>query len=167
MTTTAQPRTRGRSQPKSTDAAQAATRRPSRARKATEPPAAAKTAEPEAPAKAAEPEAAAKPAEPERAAEGPETERVTWHEVPMPHVKVPVVHMGAADAGSAVERVRWTTRTIVSAIPFPRPGPTRLLYYGGVGALAVLGVLDWPVAVAAAAGVWVATRGRRTATVAG
>ncbi|WP_344611532.1 hypothetical protein [Dactylosporangium salmoneum] len=96
-----------------------------------------------------------------------EIARVTWHDVQMPHVKVPVVHMGPSDAQGAVQRVRWTTRTVMSAIPIPPPGPTRLLYYGGVGALAVFGVLDWPVALAAAAGVWVATRARRTVAVAG
>ncbi|MEV6930975.1 hypothetical protein AB0M46_41690 [Dactylosporangium sp. NPDC051485] len=200
MTTTAQPRARGRSKPKSADAAQETTQRPSRARKATPPQPPATTAAPAATATAPKPSATATEAEaaapqpqkkaekqrartarasrretapqlaagqPGQAAEVSETERVTWHEVPMPHVKVPVVHMGSSDAQAAVQRVRWTTRTVMSAIPIPRPGPTRLLYYGGVGALAVFGVLEWPVALAAAAGVWVATRARRTAVVAG
>ncbi|MEV4510020.1 hypothetical protein AB0K00_13780 [Dactylosporangium sp. NPDC049525] len=87
-----------------------------------------------------------------------ESELVTWQDVPMPHVKVPVVHVAGPAARSVLTNVTWTTRTLVSAVPEPR----RLLYYGGVGALAVLGVLEWPVAVAAAAGVWVATHtGRR------
>jgi len=32
------------------------------------------------------------------------------------------------------------------------------MYYGGVSVMAVFGVLEWPVAAAAAAGVWVASR---------
>jgi hypothetical protein len=86
------------------------------------------------------------------------SELVTWQDVPMPHVKVPVVHVAGPAARSVLTNVRWTTRTLVSAVPEPKS----LLYYGGVGALAALGMLEWPVAVAAAAGVWVATHtGRR------
>ncbi|MEV8517370.1 hypothetical protein [Dactylosporangium sp. NPDC051484] len=79
-------------------------------------------------------------------APGPDSELVTWQDVPMPHVKVPVVHMRKPD-------VRATLTNVAQ--------PRHLLYYGGVGALAALGVLEWPVALAAAAGVWVATRERR------
>jgi hypothetical protein len=43
------------------------------------------------------------------------------------------------------------------------PPMERLVYYGGLGAAAVIGVLEWPVAAAAGAGVWVATRGRSRA----
>ncbi|MEV0570779.1 hypothetical protein [Dactylosporangium sp. NPDC050588] len=86
------------------------------------------------------------------------SELVTWQDVPMPHVKVPVVHGGPA-ARSVVSNVRWTAHTLASAVP----PPERLLYYGGVGALAALGVVEWPIAVAAAAGVWVATHSRRSA----
>ncbi|GAA3451803.1 hypothetical protein [Dactylosporangium matsuzakiense] len=64
-----------------------------------------------------------------------ESDLVTWQDLPVPHVKVPVLHMAV-------------------------PQPKQLLYYGGVGVLATLGVLEWPVAVAAAAGVWVATHSR-------
>jgi hypothetical protein len=87
---------------------------------------------------------------------------VTWQEVPMPHLKVPVVHMPKPNVQSTIANARWTGRTIMSAIPQPK----RLLYYGGVGALAAVGVLEWPVALAAAAGVWVATHERRTAATA-
>lgn len=82
-----------------------------------------------------------------------ESELVTWQEVPMPHVKVPVVHMAGPRARSVVTNVEWTARTVASAVPQPK----QLLYYGGVGVLAALGMLEWPVALAAAAGVWVAT----------
>jgi hypothetical protein len=88
-----------------------------------------------------------------------ESELVTWQEVPMPHVKMPVVHMTGPAARSVLKNVRWAARTVASAVPQPK----QLLYYGGVGVLAALGPLEWPVAVAAAAGVWVATHsGGRT-----
>ncbi|MET7420015.1 hypothetical protein [Dactylosporangium sp. NPDC005555] len=71
----------------------------------------------------------------------------------MPHVKVPVVHVAGPAARSVLTNVQWTARTVASAVPQPK----QLLYYGGVGVLATIGVLEWPVALAAAAGVWVAT----------
>jgi hypothetical protein len=101
---------------------------------------------------------------PARAGAAPETELVTWQDVQMPHLKVPVFHV-PQKVQSSIANVRWTGRTVTSAIPMPQP--KQLLYYGGVGALAALGVLEWPVAVAAAAGVWVATHSRRTAATAG
>ncbi|MET7402281.1 hypothetical protein ABZS66_53255 [Dactylosporangium sp. NPDC005572] len=151
MTTTAQTRTRSRPKSRATGA-ESAPRRPAKARKATE----------QATQVRAEKRRAAAS---QRAADSSGTDLVTWQDVPMPNLKVPVVHMGAAGVGPAVERVRWTARTITAAVPKPRPG--QLLYYGGVGALAVLGVLEWPVAVAAAAGVWVATHDRRRAATGG
>jgi len=85
------------------------------------------------------------------------SELVTWEELPVPNLKVPVVHLSTPAARSVLAQTRWTARTVVSAIPEPK----RLLYYGGVGALAALGILEWPVAAAAAAGVWVATHSVR------
>nr|BFE57516.1 hypothetical protein GCM10020063_020420 [Dactylosporangium thailandense] len=89
---------------------------------------------------------------------------VTWEDVPVPHLKMPVVHIEHPTEWSVADRARWTAGALRSAVGEPRP--SRLLYYGGVGALAAFGVLEWPVALAAAAGVWVATHQRR-ATVAG
>ncbi|GAA0744225.1 hypothetical protein Drose_18460 [Dactylosporangium roseum] len=60
-----------------------------------------------------------------------------------------------AGAESALAQAKWTARTLASAVPLPEP--RRLLYYGGIGALAALGILEWPVAAVAAVGVWVAT----------
>ncbi|SEN34215.1 hypothetical protein [Nonomuraea pusilla] len=40
------------------------------------------------------------------------------------------------------------------------PAPERLAYYGALGALAALGVLEWPVAAAIGAGTIIAQRGR-------
>ncbi|WP_327000568.1 hypothetical protein OHA72_36295 [Dactylosporangium sp. NBC_01737] len=107
------------------------------------------------PTRAAEQSAAAKERPTVGAAAHPqgESELVTWQEVPMPHVKVPVVHIAGPAARSILTNVRWTARTAASAVPQPK----QVLYYGGVGVLAALGILEWPAAVAAAAGVWVAT----------
>jgi predicted homoserine dehydrogenase-like protein len=43
------------------------------------------------------------------------------------------------------------------------PSTERLMYYGGLTALAAIGVLEWPVAAAVGAGVWVAARTTRRA----
>lgn len=49
-------------------------------------------------------------------------------------------------------------------MPFPIPGmprevpPERLLWYGGLAALAALEVIDWPVAAVVAAGTYIARR---------
>lgn len=40
------------------------------------------------------------------------------------------------------------------------PPTDKLLYYGGLGAAAVLGVIDWPVAIAVGAGMAIAQRSR-------
>ncbi|GAA2596108.1 hypothetical protein GCM10010399_28370 [Dactylosporangium fulvum] len=60
-----------------------------------------------------------------------------------------------AGAESVLAQAKWTARTLAAAVPLPEP--RRLLYYGGIGALAALGILEWPVAAVAAAGVWIAT----------
>jgi hypothetical protein len=69
--------------------------------------------------------------------------------------------------------VRWTT------VPVPLPvgvhvpapqvrmphvrvtSPRRLAYYGALGAMAVVGAIEWPVAAAIGAGVWLASRARQ------
>jgi hypothetical protein len=40
------------------------------------------------------------------------------------------------------------------------PPPERLIYYGGLGALAMLGFIEWPVAAAIGAGTMIAQRAR-------
>ncbi len=67
----------------------------------------------------------------------------------MPHVSMPSPRATAQQAVRAAEVVRSTL-----------PPPERLVYYGGLGVLAAVGVLEWPVAAAVGAGVWLA--GRRT-----
>jgi hypothetical protein len=39
------------------------------------------------------------------------------------------------------------------------PPPEQLLFYGGLGALAALEIIEWPIVAAVAAGTWVAQRG--------
>jgi hypothetical protein len=72
--------------------------------------------------------------------------------VPVPHVPLPSQHqviVGALRVGDAVRD--------------NLPKNDRLLYYGGLGALAAFGVVDWPVALVVGTGVWVASRRRGAA----
>ena len=63
----------------------------------------------------------------------------------------PAVHLpGRHQAGSAASRVKTSL-----------PSPVQMLYYTGLGALAVAEVVEWPVAVAIGAGTLVAQRTRR------
>ncbi|GAA4258502.1 hypothetical protein [Dactylosporangium darangshiense] len=170
MTTTTQTGKRTRPQAlAASSAAQTATRRRGMAQKAagpgrTEPTTTASARSASKPDQRAGRTAGRAKALPAHAEAAPETELVTWQDVRMPNLKVPVFHV-PQNVQSRIANVRWTGRTVTSAIPMPQP--KQLLYYGGVGALAALGVLEWPVAVAAAAGVWVATHSRRTAATAG
>ncbi|GGO61015.1 hypothetical protein [Nonomuraea cavernae] len=66
---------------------------------------------------------------------------------PMPHVQLP--HISRQELGQAVDIARSFM-----------PPPERLAYYGALGALAVFGAIDWPVAVAIGAGAILAQRSR-------
>ncbi|MFC0864470.1 hypothetical protein ACFHYQ_19445 [Sphaerimonospora cavernae] len=68
-------------------------------------------------------------------------------ELHLPHIGLP--HVSRHDVGQAVD----IARTFL-------PPPERLAYYGGLGALAVLGLIDWPVAAAIGAGTLIAQRTR-------
>ncbi|MFF3671454.1 hypothetical protein [Microtetraspora malaysiensis] len=70
-----------------------------------------------------------------------------FHRPQMPHVEMP--HMSRQEVGHAVDVARSFL-----------PPPERVIYYGGLGALAVLGVLEWPVAAAIGVGTMLAQRGR-------
>jgi hypothetical protein len=62
----------------------------------------------------------------------------------------------AARQGSRAGNTRAELR-----IPLPglgRPEPGRLLWYGGLGALAAVGILEWPVAVVIGAATAIAAR---------
>ncbi|MEU8247826.1 hypothetical protein [Nonomuraea sp. NPDC048916] len=65
----------------------------------------------------------------------------------MPHVTMP--HVSRQELGQAVDIARSFM-----------PPPERLAYYGALGALAVFGVLEWPVAAAIGAGAIIAQRSR-------
>jgi hypothetical protein len=52
------------------------------------------------------------------------------------------------------------TRTVVEDVVSTARRPDALLYYGGLAGLAVLGVLEWPVAAVAGLGVAVASGAR-------
>jgi hypothetical protein len=79
--------------------------------------------------------------------------------VPLVNVRVPVLRARVPGADMARQQTKWAAQTIRSYLP----PADRLLYYGGLGTAAVVGALEWPVAVAAGAGVWVATHARRQA----
>ncbi|WP_285705001.1 hypothetical protein [Microtetraspora sp. NBRC 16547] len=71
----------------------------------------------------------------------------------MPHLEMPhmphMPHVGRQEVGHAVDVARSFL-----------PPPERVAYYGGLGALAILGVIDWPVAAAIGVGTVLAQRGR-------
>ncbi|WP_182887197.1 hypothetical protein [Microbispora sp. H10885] len=68
-------------------------------------------------------------------------------EMHLPHVGMP--HISGREVGHAMD----VARTFL-------PPPERIMYYGGLGALAVLGILEWPVAAAIGAGTMIAQRAR-------
>lgn len=79
--------------------------------------------------------------------------------VPLVNVRVPVLRANVPGGDMARRQTMWAAQTVRSFLP----PAERLLYYGGLGTAAVVGALEWPVAVAAGAGVWVATHTRRQA----
>jgi len=73
--------------------------------------------------------------------------------LPLVGARVPIVRVRVGDGGAA-KQVRSVARAAGSVVP-----PTgQLLYYGGLGLLALVGVLEWPVAAVAGLGVFVASR---------
>jgi hypothetical protein len=76
--------------------------------------------------------------------------------VPVVNVRVPVLRANIPGLGAGVAQTRWAAQAVLANLP----PVERLLYYGGLGVLATVGVLEWPVAAAVGAGVWVAGRAR-------
>jgi hypothetical protein len=79
--------------------------------------------------------------------------------VPLLNVRVPVLAARVPGADMAKRQTMAAADVVRSYLP----PMERMAYYGGLGVAALVGVLEWPVAAAAGAGVWVATRTRRTA----
>lgn len=77
--------------------------------------------------------------------------------VPLTGVRVPMVGVRVPGADMVTESTRRAAETVRSYLP----PVERMVYYGGLGTAALVGVLEWPVAVAAGVGVWVASRARR------
>ncbi len=111
------------------------------------------------------PTAPAAPTEEERAAATEQTGRSSLPlpfagaRVPLPHVRVPHVprpHVGLPSQRTVMVGALRATDTVRDNMP-PRD---QLVYYGGLGALAAFGLVDWPVAAAIGAGVWLAGRRR-------
>ena len=74
----------------------------------------------------------------------------------MAHPSVPVPYLTREDLTAGMQAAR-------SGMPGVKmPPPERLAFYGGLGALAVVGAVEWPVAAAIGVATVVARRGRRT-----
>ncbi len=74
--------------------------------------------------------------------------QVEMPNVPMPHVPMP--HISKQELGHYVD----VARTVL-------PPPERVAYYGALGAMAVLGAIEWPVAAAIGVGMAITQRGRQ------
>jgi hypothetical protein len=83
-------------------------------------------------------------------------EKKTTVPVPVvtPHVTVHRFEVPTPRIGQAGQQVVDAGKAVASSLP----PPGRLAYYTGLGALAALGVMDWPVAAAIGVGVAVARR---------
>ncbi|MGN9785090.1 hypothetical protein ACTMTF_26910 [Nonomuraea sp. ZG12] len=77
---------------------------------------------------------------------------VRRRQVEMPHVSmphVPMPHISKQEVGHYVD----VARTIL-------PPPERVAYYGALGAMAIFGAIEWPVAAAIGVGMAITQRGR-------
>jgi hypothetical protein len=74
------------------------------------------------------------------------------------HASIPIPYLTRKDVAANVQAAE-------SAMPSMQqvriPPPERLVFYGGLGALAVVGAVEWPVAAAIGVATMVARRGRR------
>jgi hypothetical protein len=121
------------------------------------------------PAKSAKRATPARTEPPARAGERPDgTPMIRWAtmSIPVPvGVRAPHLHMPHVDVpGSAKTAAQQTARRTAHAADTVRASvqpPRRLVYYGALGVAAAVGVIEWPVAAAIGAGVWVASRARR------
>jgi hypothetical protein len=96
-----------------------------------------------------------KPAERKPAEQGPDGGALTLN-LPMITLKVrkpelPSMHL--PDVGRDVGHAVDTVKTFL-------PPPERIMYYGGLGVLAAVGMIEWPVAAAIGVGTMIAQRAR-------
>lgn len=47
-----------------------------------------------------------------------------------------------------IQRARKVSRSSTRIVSLPLPAPEHLAFYAGVGAMAVFGIMEWPVAAA-------------------
>lgn len=93
------------------------------------------------------------------------TIRVRPPEMRMPRLQVPGLRMPRMSMPSvprpSMPRVsRQEVGQVVDVAKTMLPPPERMVYYGALGALAMIGVLEWPVAAAIGAGTVIAQRAR-------
>lgn len=72
------------------------------------------------------------------------------------HAKLPIPYLTPNDIAANAH----TAGSKLPSLP-AMPEPKRLAFYGGLGALAIFGAIDWPVAVAIGAATVIARGGRR------
>jgi hypothetical protein len=74
--------------------------------------------------------------------------------VPVVDLRIPLFTPRVPDMGATTAQTKWAAQTVRANLP----STERMLYYGGLGVLATVGALEWPVAAALGVGVWVAGR---------
>jgi hypothetical protein len=77
--------------------------------------------------------------------------------VPVVDLQIPLFAPRVPDMSAATAQTKWAAQTVRANLP----STERMLYYGGLGVLATVGALEWPVAAALGVGVWVAGRADR------
>lgn len=108
----------------------------------------------------------AKTAESTRKDTAPETQpaKTQAHEGAGLHLHTRTLHPPVPIPYLTRDDVQSTARSATSRLP-GRPSGKDLLFYGGLGAMAVAGALEWPVALAVGGATWlVRGRGKRSGT---
>jgi hypothetical protein len=77
--------------------------------------------------------------------------------IPLPNFNIPTPSLPRMPLPSQ-HAVVMTAYRVGDVVQKNAPSADQLLYYGGLGALAAFGAIEWPVAAAIGAGVWVARR---------
>jgi hypothetical protein len=75
-------------------------------------------------------------------------------------VQVSAPHIDMSGPRAAVTNAAHGVADAAGTVRGRLPDRNHLLYYGGLGALAAIGVMSWPIAAAIGAGVWVAGRAK-------